>query len=155
VGSVSCDLHLFSRLCLQISTRSNFWPSIRSKVSGFFSISGDFYGTDEGPLLCVGQDLVQGGCEPGVLQQNVGSRYLAASQARGSSSFVPTTSVYTLYDDIIQPELINPTSRIGNSLVVPVQREYFCGCSPRNGLVMSSLSLLELCTLLSINDHFT
>ena len=73
--------------------------------------------------MCVGQTLLQGGCEPGVLQQNVGSRYLQASLAKGSSAFVPTTSVYTLYDDIIQPEIINPTSRIGSAVVVPVQRE--------------------------------
>ncbi|WVF66956.1 hypothetical protein IAT40_001699 [Kwoniella sp. CBS 6097] len=101
-----------------------FWPSMRQYVSGFVSLAGDFHGTAEGPLLCTGQDLLQAGCEPSVLQQSVGSHYLAAQNSKGGSALVTTTSLYTLEDDIIQPEIVNPTSSLPGASVISVQREY-------------------------------
>jgi hypothetical protein len=81
-------------------------------------------GTAEGPFLCTGQDLLQGGCEPSVLQQSVGSKYLAAQNAQGGAALVTTTSIYTLTDDIIQPEVINPTSDLPGAIVISTQREF-------------------------------
>ncbi|WVR04152.1 hypothetical protein IAU60_001151 [Kwoniella sp. DSM 27419] len=99
-----------------------FWPSARNSVSGFVSLAGDFHGTAEGPFLCAGQDLLQGGCEPSVLQQSVGSHYLAAQNAQGGRNLVPTTSLYTIFDDIIQPEVINPTSDLPGAAVIQIQQ---------------------------------
>lgn len=48
---------------------------------------------------------------------------------------MPTVSIYTIQDDIIQPEIINPTS------VLP-------GAA-------SSVSVQELCGLTYLADHFT
>ncbi|WRT65296.1 uncharacterized protein IL334_002239 [Kwoniella shivajii] len=107
---------------INIQWALEFWPSMRQYVSGFASLAGDFHGTAEGPLLCTGQDLLQGGCEPSVLQQSVGSHYLAAQNAQGGAALVTTTSLYTLEDDIIQPEVINPTSDIPGATVISVQQ---------------------------------
>jgi hypothetical protein len=101
-----------------------FDPNILLTAPGDVAALINPIGTAEGPLLCTGQDLVQNGCEPGVLQQNIGSHYLAAQNAQGGSSLVTTTSLYTLEDDIIQPELVDPTSNLPGATVIPVQREW-------------------------------
>lgn len=69
------------------------------------------------------QNLLEGGCVPSVIQQSVGSHYLAAQNARGGVALVPTTSIYTILDDIIQPEVITPTSDLPGASVITVQRE--------------------------------
>ncbi|WVQ94658.1 hypothetical protein IAU59_001738 [Kwoniella sp. CBS 9459] len=107
---------------INIQWALEFWPSMRHYVSGFASLAGDFHGTAEGPLLCAGQDLLQAGCEPSVLQQSVGSHYLAAQNSKGGSALVSTTSLYTLEDDIIQPEVVNPTSDLPGATVISVQQ---------------------------------
>lgn len=76
-----------------------------------------------------------------VIQQSVGSLFLDAIHAKGSVALVPTTSIFTSYDDVssafsryrrslshslllpqvIQPELIAPTSRLNGATVVRVQ----------------------------------
>jgi len=113
----------------------NFWPSIRKLVRTYVSIAGDFKGTLEGPFACLGLNLLEGGCEPSIIQQSVGSNYLAASNARGNTAFVPTTSVFTIEDDIIQPEIGPvPTSLLPNAQVASIQ---------------------QLCSLAHVADHFT
>jgi hypothetical protein len=102
-----------------------FWPSVRQYVTGFISLAGDFHGTAEGPLLCTTQNILQGGCSPSVFQQSVGSRYLAAQNAIGGSALVPTTSIYTIFDDIIQPEIINPTSELPGAVNLRIQGSSF------------------------------
>ncbi|KAJ9101091.1 hypothetical protein QFC21_003309 [Naganishia friedmannii] len=104
-------------------------------VSGFSALAGDFKGTAEGPLACIPLLLLQGGCEPSVIQQTIGSKYLKAQNKRGLQALVPTVSIYTIQDDIIQPEIINPTS------VLP-------GAA-------ASVSVQELCGLTYLADHFT
>jgi hypothetical protein len=116
------------------------------------SSSIDALRTAEGPLLCIPQMLLQGGCQPSVIQyvtfhfvqrqlltlvcrQTIGSKYLKAQNTRGLQALVPTISVYTIQDDIIQPEIINPTS------VLP-------GAA-------TSVSVQELCGLTYLADHFT
>lgn len=101
-----------------------FWPSVRQYVTGFISLAGDFHGTAEGPLLCTAQNIVQGGCSPSVFQQSVGSNYLAAQNTIGGSALVPTTSIYTIFDDIIQPEIINPTSELPGAVNLRIQGSF-------------------------------
>jgi hypothetical protein len=47
---------------------------------------------------------------------------------------VPTVSIYTIQDDIVQPEIINPTSVLPGA---------------------SSVSVQQLCGLTYLADHFT
>ena len=51
----------------------------------------------------------------------------------GGSALVNTLSLYTIYDDIIQPEVINPTSELNGANNVRVQ---------------------DLCTPAYATDHF-
>lgn len=79
-------------------------------------------GTAEGPLLCTAQALAQGGCAPSVHQQSVGSNYLKAqNNGEGGAALVPTTSIYTIFDEIIQPEIINPTSELPGAVNLRIQ----------------------------------
>jgi hypothetical protein len=97
--------------------------------------------------------LLQGGCEPSVLQQSVGSNYLKAqNNGAGGSALVPTTSIYTIFDDIIQPEIINPTSDLPGATVLRMQ-----GTSISPITIPSSSaddSDLDLCGPGYVIDHF-
>ncbi|KAJ9118610.1 hypothetical protein QFC22_003830 [Naganishia vaughanmartiniae] len=90
--------------------------------------------TAEGPLVCIPLFLFQGGCEPSVIQQTVGSDYLKAQNKRELQALVPTVSIYTIQDDIVQSEIINPTSVLPSATSVSVQ---------------------EICGLTYLADHFT
>lgn len=59
------------------------------------ALAGDFHGTVEGPLACLLEDILEGGCQAATIQQSVGSNLLAAQNTRGNQSLVPTTSIYT------------------------------------------------------------
>ncbi|GAA5848957.1 hypothetical protein JCM9279_004676 [Rhodotorula babjevae] len=98
----------------------NFWPSYRSLVSSFVALAPPFKGTIEGPPACLVTSLL-GGCNPSVIQQSVASNFLDALNVQGDVALVPTTSIYTAYDDVIQPELLAPTSRLVNAKVVRIQ----------------------------------
>lgn len=86
-------------------------------------------GTGEGPLSCAATSLLNGGkgCAPSVWQQSTGSHFLGALNAKANKPLVPTTSVYTLTDDIIQPEIINPTSVVPGAANYAVQDLRICG----------------------------
>ncbi|KAF7983295.1 hypothetical protein HWV62_22959 [Athelia sp. TMB] len=113
-----------------------YWPSIQPLVSRYIALAGDFHGTDEGPLACAAEDLLRGGCQASVLQQTSGSKLLAAQNTRGNTALVPTTSIYTKYDEIIQDEIIHPTS------ILPGADNY-------------ALQDLDVCGPLHLCDHFT
>ncbi|GAA5853082.1 hypothetical protein JCM8547_000193 [Rhodosporidiobolus lusitaniae] len=99
----------------------DFWPATRDLTSTFVAIAPDFRGTIEGVAVCTVLQLALGGCNPSVFQQSSGSLWLDALNAKGNVALVPTTSIYTAYDDVIQPELITPTSRLSGATVVRVQ----------------------------------
>ncbi|KAJ8292101.1 Lipase B [Rhodotorula toruloides] len=110
---------------LNVQWALDFWPSSRSLVSAFVALAGDFHGTGEGPPACLVLDATTGGCDPSVIQQSVGSNFLNALNSRGGVALVPTTSVYTIFDDIIQPELIPATSLLSGATNVRLQD--YCG----------------------------
>lgn len=69
----------------------------------FLSLAGDFRGTTLGPLV----DAVQlGGTAPSVIQQSVGSNFLAALAAKGGNyNWVPTTSISSRTDEVVRPQV--------------------------------------------------
>ncbi|GAA6062962.1 hypothetical protein JCM10212_005721 [Sporobolomyces blumeae] len=105
----------------------DFWPAYRPLVNAFFAIAPDFHGTAEGPLACTVEKLTSGGCNPSVIQQSVGSHFLAAMNAKGDQALVPTTVAYTRYDEVIQPEVNPVTSRLSGASVHAVQDLDVCG----------------------------
>ena len=81
----------------------NYWPSTRSVVSNFIPISGDLHGTQLAYFICPG--FPRNPCPPSVIQQEYNSRFIATLRnAGGSSAYVPTTSVYSAFDEIVQPQ---------------------------------------------------
>lgn len=80
-----------------------YWPSTRSKVSNFIPISPNFHGTTMSYILCPAFPKLN--CDPSVLQQAYDSNFLATLRADGGdSAYVPTTSVYSGFDEIVQPQ---------------------------------------------------
>jgi len=79
-----------------------YWPSTRSKVSDLVSISPDFHGTVLAAAVCT--PLV-GGCPPAFIQQVYTSNFITTLRAGGGdSAYVPTTTVYSETDEIVQPQ---------------------------------------------------
>lgn len=80
-----------------------YWPSTRSIVSDFITISADYHGTTLADIICPG--FPQRPCPPAVLQQEHNSTFIATLRnGGGSSAYVPTTSVYSIFDEIVQPQ---------------------------------------------------
>jgi pimeloyl-ACP methyl ester carboxylesterase len=92
---------------LNIQWALNYWPSTRAKVANFVSLSGDFQGFGEAPVISAVQDFTIQGTPPSFIQQSallgVQSNFLKALNKRGNLALVPTTSLYGLEDEIIQP----------------------------------------------------
>ena len=63
---------------------------------------------------------------------------------------VPTTSIYTIFDDIIQPEIINPTSELPGALNLRIQGMSILQTICRGGLQPD----LDLCGPGYVIDHF-
>ncbi|UZJ53544.1 hypothetical protein CBS101457_002864 [Exobasidium rhododendri] len=123
---------------LNIQWALNYWPSTRSKVANYVSLSGDFQGTAEGPIVEALQDLVVKGATPSVIQQSVllgvQSNFLKALNKRGNLALVPTTSTYGIEDEVIQPVVSD--SALGS-----------------NGAAFAHISVQDVCPLM-VADHF-
>ncbi|KAM0756327.1 alpha/beta-hydrolase [Meredithblackwellia eburnea MCA 4105] len=113
---------------LNVQWALTFWPSTRALVQQFISLAGDFKGTAEGALFCNG---LTSSCAPSMWQQTMGSKYLAVQNnaTAGGVALVPTSSIYTIYDDFIQPETapLGPTSYLAGASVYSLQDTSFCG----------------------------
>jgi hypothetical protein len=116
-----------------------YWPSTRSKVTDFVALSADFHGTLNAYLLCGGIPLALG-CTPSIAQQVYGSKFVAALRSNGGdSAYVPTTSVYSSTDEIVEPQ-----SGVGASAylldvrgvgVTNVDIQSICGVAGAGGIV--------------------
>ncbi|KAM0792090.1 hypothetical protein ACM66B_004794 [Microbotryomycetes sp. NB124-2] len=120
-----------------------FWPSIRSSITNYIALAPDFHGTTQGLLLCNPLTAgVNATCNPSVWQQTFGSKYLAAQNSpksgSGASALVPTTSIFTLTDEIVQPT----APRTGASSYLP-------------GAQVHAVQDLDMCGPLHGADHFS
>lgn len=79
-----------------------YWPSTRTVISDFLSMSPDFKGTYE-ILICPGFPLVP--CDAGPTQQINTSTFLKTLRADGGdAALVPTTVLYSSTDESVQPQ---------------------------------------------------
>ncbi|KAL1861914.1 hypothetical protein Plec18170_000738 [Paecilomyces lecythidis] len=79
-----------------------YWPSTRDAVEDFIAVSPDFHGTIEQAFLCPG--LPSYPCTPSIWQQGLDSNFIKTIRDDdGSSAYVPTTTLYSTYDEIVQP----------------------------------------------------
>ncbi|EME78282.1 uncharacterized protein MYCFIDRAFT_37018 [Pseudocercospora fijiensis CIRAD86] len=80
-----------------------YWPSTRNNTINKISISPDYHGTIFAQILCPGFETP--GCTPAVAQQNYNSTFIRTLRNNGGDqSYVPTTNVYSIFDEIVQPQ---------------------------------------------------
>ncbi|TLD34819.1 Lipase B [Venturia nashicola] len=79
-----------------------YWPYTRSIVNDFISISPDFHGTNTAFIACPNFPNIS--CAPAVIQQEHNSNFIFRLRKNdGDSAYVPTTSIYSSTDEIVQP----------------------------------------------------
>lgn len=95
-----------------------FWPSTRNITRAFVPLSPDFAGIEllGGKLsdICIG-DL----CQACLWQQSAGSHFLAAMHADTFEALVPTTSIWTQTDGVVNPPQQN--AQLPSATVLSVQ----------------------------------
>ncbi|PLW36509.1 hypothetical protein PCASD_06453 [Puccinia coronata f. sp. avenae] len=99
----------FSQGGPNVQWASTFWPSIRKLITGHVALAPSMKGTASTLLICPLSDL-SGGCQPSVIQQSTGSKYMEAANSlkdRQSPAYahIPTTIIYTLTDEIVTPQI--------------------------------------------------
>lgn len=81
-----------------------YWPSTQSVLEDFIAISPDFHGTTEADFLCPGL-TPQLACTPSIWQQRYNANFVSVLRANGGdSAYVPTTTIYSSSDEIVQPQ---------------------------------------------------
>lgn len=81
-----------------------YWPSTREVVSDFIPLSGDFHGTTLAFLLA--PEFPDLPSPPSIYQQDYNSNFIATLRADGGdSAYVPTTTVYSIFDEVVQPQV--------------------------------------------------
>ncbi|POS85157.1 hypothetical protein EPUL_005731 [Erysiphe pulchra] len=113
----------WSQGSIDVQWSFKYWPSIRNIVTDFIAISPDFHGTRLAYLLCSGNaNINMIGCTPAVSQQAYNSRFInRLRQDGGDAAYVPTTTVYSQFDEIVQPQFGRQASGIireGNGVAV-------------------------------------
>ncbi|QSZ34347.1 hypothetical protein DSL72_005938, partial [Monilinia vaccinii-corymbosi] len=83
-----------------------YWPSIPRITTDHIAISPDYHGTTLAYVLCPGfrvrKDIP---CPPAIIQQDYESNFIKTLRSNnGSSAYVPTTTVYSLTDEVVQPQ---------------------------------------------------
>lgn len=86
---------------LDVQWALKYWPSTRDVLEDLMALSADFHETLF-ELLCITPNLL---CTPSVKQQGADSNLIQALLADdGDSAYVPTTSVYSGLDQVVEPQ---------------------------------------------------
>ncbi|KAF5859719.1 hypothetical protein ETB97_002498 [Aspergillus alliaceus] len=92
----------WSQGALNIQWALKYWPSTRDVVSDFIAISPDFHGTMVRWLVCPFLHLVA--CTPSIWQQGWDAKFIQVLRSRGGdSAYVPTTTIYSSFDQVVKP----------------------------------------------------
>jgi hypothetical protein len=79
-----------------------YWPSTRPALQDFIAMSPDFHGTIVEAAICPALDYIA--CTPSILQQAYTSQFIQTLRSTsGDSAYVPTTIVYSSFDEIVEP----------------------------------------------------
>ncbi|KAJ5935438.1 hypothetical protein N7466_004985 [Penicillium verhagenii] len=93
----------WSQGTLSIQWSLKYWPSTRDQVSNFICLSADFAGTVNAWALCPFNGTQPG--TPAVWHQTRNSNFIATLRSNGGdSAYVPTTSIYSATDEVVQPQ---------------------------------------------------
>ncbi|KAF2719272.1 alpha/beta-hydrolase [Polychaeton citri CBS 116435] len=109
-----------------------FWPSTQSVTRAFIALSPDFSGIDLGGSL-LNEFCDDTDCQPSIWQQSIGSNFYAALHGAGNfRAVVPTTSVYTDLDLVVNPPATN--AQLPGATVLSVQQ--LCPLRPTTHFTM-------------------
>ncbi|KAJ5095224.1 hypothetical protein N7532_007515 [Penicillium argentinense] len=105
ISSISLNSQIgvlsWSQGSLDIQWALKYWPSTRESVSDFMALSADFHGTLNEELCLLPNPL----CTPSIKQQGYNSNFIQALRSEdGDSAYVPTTSVYSGIDEVVEPQ---------------------------------------------------
>ena len=93
----------WSQASLDSQWAFKYWPSTRNTTTDYIGISPDIHGTVLAYALCPGFPQIP--CDPAILQQTYNSNFITTLRANGGdSAYVPTTSIYSITDEIVQPQ---------------------------------------------------
>ena len=114
-----------------------YWPSTRSVVSDFIAFSPDFHGTEIIYVLC--PYFPELPCDPSAIQQEYNSAFInQLRQNGGDSAFVPTTTIFSSFDEIVQPQTgtgasawMNDDQNVG---VTNNELQVVCNAQPAGGI---------------------
>ncbi|GJC98185.1 lipase b [Colletotrichum higginsianum] len=82
-----------------------YWPSTREAVTDLVALSPDFHGTTEAFLACGTAAAAAIVCTPSVYQQAYNAQFVRTLRANGGdSAYVPTTSIFSATDEVVQPQ---------------------------------------------------
>lgn len=80
-----------------------YFPSTQQVVTDYIGISPDYRGTVLAQVMCPGFPRLP--CPPSVLQQIANSTFINVLRRNGGDSeLVPTTTVYSATDEVVQPQ---------------------------------------------------
>ncbi|KAL4880026.1 hypothetical protein BJY04DRAFT_219559 [Aspergillus karnatakaensis] len=79
-----------------------YWPSTRDVVDDYVAVSPDYRGTVIADSVC--PLLFAVFCMPSIFQQRWEKEFISVRRADGGgSAYVPTTTLYSTFDEIVQP----------------------------------------------------
>ncbi|CZR54690.1 uncharacterized protein PAC_04574 [Phialocephala subalpina] len=115
-----------------------YWPSTRSIISDFIPFSSDFHGTLFSDLECPGFPGLP--CPMAPRQQRTDSNLIKTLIANGGdSAYVPTTTIYSIFDEIVLPQDDKASGHINDA----------------RGVGASNNELQSLCPDLPARDIYT
>ena len=96
----------WSQAAVTVRWATKYWPSTRSASSVSIQISPDYHGSIVELALC---PVPGGSCAPSVLQQAYNATFIATLRNNGGDSpYIPLTSIYSAFDDVVQPQVSGP-----------------------------------------------
>jgi len=104
--SIRCNTKIavvaWSQGNLSVQWSLKYWPSTREQVNNFICLSADFRGT----INAWGMAPFPGmPCTPSVWHQTRSSNFITTLMSNGGdSAYVPTTSIYSRTDEVVQPQ---------------------------------------------------
>lgn len=115
-----------------------YWPSTQSVLEDFIAISPDFHGTTQANFLCPGIDS-QLACTPSIWQQRYNANFISTLRSNGgNSAYVPTTTIYSSTDQIVQPQSgVNASAYMLDARNVGVSNnelQTVCAAQPAGGV---------------------
>lgn len=134
----------WSQGALDVQWALKYWPSTRLGVSDFMAVSADFHGTQVETLCMLAESL----CTPAIQQQGYDSIFVRALRGEdGGSAYVPTTSVYSGVDIVVQPQSGERASGALRDVrgvgVSNTQVQVACAGKPAGGFYSHSAMLLN------------